>query len=60
MGIEGIGIGGLLILIADVYAIIKTLGSTTATTGSKVFWIILILLLPLLGVIIWFFAGPRV
>ncbi|MGJ3258277.1 MAG: PLDc N-terminal domain-containing protein [Rhodospirillales bacterium] len=59
MGIEGIGLGGLLILIADVYAIIKTLGSTQATTGSKVFWIILILLLPLLGVIIWFFAGPR-
>lgn len=58
MGLEGIGIGGLLILIADVYAIIKTLGSN-ATTGTKVFWIILILLLPLLGVIIWFFAGPR-
>ena len=58
MGIEGIGLGGLLILIADVHAIIKTLGSR-ATTGQKVFWIILILLLPLLGVIIWFFAGPR-
>ena len=58
MGLEGIGLGGLLILIADVYAIIKTLGSR-ATTGQKVFWIILILLLPLLGVIIWFFAGPR-
>ncbi len=58
MGIEGIGLGGLLILIADVYAIIKTLNSR-ATTGQKVFWIILILLLPLLGVIIWFFAGPR-
>ena len=58
MGLEGIGIGGLLILIANVYAIIKTLGSN-ATTGSKVFWIILILLLPLLGVISWFFAGPK-
>jgi hypothetical protein len=30
-----------------------------ASTGSKVFWVILILLLPVLGVIIWFFAGPR-
>ena len=37
MGLEGIGLGGLLILIADVYAIIKTLGSR-ATTGQKVFW----------------------
>lgn len=58
MGLEGIGIGGILVLIANVYAIIKTLGSG-ATTGAKVFWIILILLLPILGVIIWFFAGPR-
>lgn len=58
MGIEGIGLGGLIVLIADIYAIIKTLGSR-ATTGAKVFWVILILLLPILGVIIWFFAGPR-
>jgi hypothetical protein len=59
MGIEGIGIGGLLILIADIYAIVKTIGSTTATTGQKVFWVVIILLLPLLGVIAWFFLGPR-
>lgn len=58
MGLEVKGIGGLLILIADIYAIVKTLGSS-ASTGSKVFWVILILLLPVLGVIIWFFAGPR-
>ena len=58
MGLEVTGIGGLLILIADIYAIVKTLGSS-ASTGSKVFWVILILLLPVLGVFIWFFAGPR-
>ena len=58
MGLEVTGIGGLLILIADIYAIVKTLGSSEST-GSKVFWVILILLLPVLGVIIWFFAGPR-
>lgn len=58
MGIEVTGIGGLLILIADIYAIVKTLGSS-ASTGSKVLWVILILLLPILGVIFWFFAGPR-
>ena len=59
MGLEGIGLGGLLILIADVYAIVKTLGSRSATTGQKVFWVILILLLPIIGVIAWFFMGPR-
>ncbi len=58
MGIEVTGIGGLLILIADIYAIVKTLGSS-ASTGSKVLWVIVILLLPILGVIFWFFAGPR-
>ena len=58
MGLEVTGIGGLLVLIADIYAIVKTLGSS-ASTGPKVFWIILILLLPVLGVMIWFFAGPR-
>ena len=58
MGIEVTGIGGLLILIADIYAIVKTLGSS-ASTGSKDLWVIVILLLPILGVIFWFFAGPR-
>jgi hypothetical protein len=58
LGIEVTGIGGLLILIADIYATVKTLGSS-ASTGSKVLWVIVILLLPILGVIFWFFAGPR-
>jgi len=58
MGIEVGGILGLLILIADVWAIVKTVQSG-ASTGAKVFWIVLILILPLLGLIIWFFAGPR-
>ncbi|MEQ8711021.1 MAG: PLDc N-terminal domain-containing protein [Rhodospirillales bacterium] len=58
MGIEVGGIIGLLILIADVWAIVNVIGSS-AGTGAKVFWIILILILPLLGLIIWLFAGPR-
>lgn len=58
MGIEIGGLLGLIILIADVWAIVKTVGSS-ASTGVKVFWIVLILILPVLGLIIWFFAGPR-
>lgn len=57
MGIEIGGLLGLIILVADVWAIVKTVGSS-ASTGGKVFWIILILILPVLGLIIWFFAGP--
>lgn len=52
------GILGLIILIADIWAIINVMGSG-ASTGSKIIWTILILVLPILGLIIWFFAGPR-
>lgn len=52
------GVFGLLVLVADIWAIISTVQSS-ATTGRKVLWVVLILLLPLLGVILWFFLGPR-
>ena len=58
MGIEIGGLLGLIVLIADVWAIVKTVGSS-ASTGGKVFWIVLILILPVLGLIIWLIAGPR-
>ena len=58
MGIEVGGILGLIILIADVWAIIKIVQSP-ATTGSKVFWVVFILLLPVLGLVIWLLAGPK-
>lgn len=52
------GLFGLLILIADVWAIVRIVQSG-ATTGAKVFWIVLILLLPVLGLLIWLIAGPK-
>lgn len=58
MGIRIGGFFGLLILIADVWAIINVVQSP-ASTGSKVFWVVLILALPVVGMLIWFFAGPR-
>jgi len=58
MGIEVGGFFGLLILIADIWAIVNIVQSR-ASVGAKVLWIVLVLLLPLLGLIIWFFAGPR-
>jgi hypothetical protein len=58
MGIEVGGLFGLLILIADVYAIVKTVQSP-ASTGTKVLWIVLILLLPVVGLILWFLLGPK-
>lgn len=58
MVIEVSGLLGLIILILDVWAIIKTIESST-TTGTKVLWVILILLLPVLGFILWLLLGPR-
>ena len=58
MGVEVGGLFGLIILVLDVWAIIKVIGSS-AGTGSKVIWVVLILLLPVLGVILWFLFGPK-
>lgn len=48
---------GLLIFIADVYAIVKIVESN-ATTLAKVLWILGVLLFPVVGLIVWFLAGP--
>ncbi|MBL28793.1 MAG: hypothetical protein CMM50_14715 [Rhodospirillaceae bacterium] len=49
---------GILVLIADIWAIVNVIGSG-ASTGGKVLWVLLILLLPLIGFLIWLVAGPR-
>ena len=52
------GLWGLIVLAADVWAIVNILQSGT-TTGKKVLWTLLVVLLPVLGFIIWYFAGPK-
>ena len=52
------GLLGLLILIADIYAIYQTLTSG-ASTLAKIVWTLAILILPVLGFIAWPVAGPR-
>ena len=49
----------IIILIADIWAIIQTLQSRGVTAVGKLLWVLLILILPVIGLIIWFFAGPR-
>jgi cytochrome bd-type quinol oxidase subunit 1 len=55
MGITGIGV--LLILIADIYAIVMIVQSG-AKDIERVLWVLLVLILPLIGVIVWYLAGP--
>jgi hypothetical protein len=52
------GLLGLLILIGDVWAIINIFQSS-ASNEKKLIWTVAVILLPLLGLILWFFLGPR-
>ena len=49
---------GLIVLVLDIWAIVNIVGST-ASTGAKVLWVLLIIILPVIGFIIWLVAGPR-
>jgi hypothetical protein len=52
------GLWGLIVLVADIWAIINIIQSS-ASTGNKVLWTVLVVVLPVLGFIIWYFAGPK-
>jgi Phospholipase_D-nuclease N-terminal len=52
------GLVSLIVLVADVWAIINIFQSS-ASTGNKVLWTVLVLLLPVIGFILWYFLGPR-
>ncbi|MBJ6373060.1 PLDc N-terminal domain-containing protein [Sedimentitalea arenosa] len=56
--LEVTGLGGVIILALDIWAIVSIVGSS-ASTGKKVLWTLLVLLLPVVGFIIWLLAGPR-
>ena len=56
--LEVTGLGGLIVLALDIWAIVSIIGSNT-TTGKKVLWTLLVLVLPIVGFIIWLIAGPR-
>ncbi|AXK53091.1 MULTISPECIES: PLDc N-terminal domain-containing protein [Pseudomonas] len=58
MGSTFNGLVGLIILALDIWAIINVLKSS-AETGMKIVWVLLIIFLPVLGLIIWAIAGPR-
>ena len=58
MGSTFNGLVGLIILALDIWAILNVIKSS-AGGGAKVLWILLIILLPVLGLIIWAIAGPR-
>jgi hypothetical protein len=48
----------VLILAGDIWAIINIFQSSVSNE-KKLLWIIVVVLLPLLGLILWYFLGPR-
>jgi Phospholipase_D-nuclease N-terminal len=52
------GIFGVLVLVGDVYAILQ-IAQSAASTGKKTLWIVVVLLLPLAGLILWYLLGPK-
>jgi hypothetical protein len=51
-------LGSLIVLAADVWAIVNIFQSG-ADTGGKVLWTVLVIVLPVLGFILWYFLGPK-
>ena len=52
------GFWGLLILAGDIWAVINILQSS-ATNARKLIWLLVVVLLPLLGLVLWYLLGPR-
>lgn len=52
------GIIGLLVLIADIWAIINIIKSG-ATAGMKIVWVLVVIFLPVVGFIAWLIFGPK-
>jgi len=48
---------GLIILVLDILAIVKIVQSG-ASTGEKILWVILVLVLPVIGLVVWALLGP--
>lgn len=52
------GLTGLLILAGDIWAILN-ISQSRVSNLRKLIWILLVLFLPVLGLLLWFFLGPR-
>ena len=49
---------GIIIFVLDVWAIASVINTNTSMC-TKILWIALIAILPVVGLIIWYFAGPK-
>ncbi len=55
---ESFGILGFLILLGDIYAVLKIIQSSSSD-GRKALWIAIVIVLPALGLLLWYLMGPK-
>ncbi len=51
------GLCGTLVIILDIIALVDLIGDDARSTGSKVIWALLIIFMPVLGVVLYYFLG---
>jgi len=49
---------GLVVLVLDIVALVDVIKSSV-DTGKKVLWVILILVLPIIGMVLYFLIGKK-
>jgi hypothetical protein len=54
---EVTGLLGFIILVADIYAVLQ-IAQSSASNGKKALWISIVIVLPILGLILWYLMGP--
>lgn len=52
------GIGSLILLVLDIWALVN-IAQSGSDTAKKVGWIVIVLLFPVGGFLLWAFLGPR-
>lgn len=54
---DGLGLFGILVLVGDIYAILQ-IAQSREENIKKALWIMGVIVLPVLGLIIWYLMGP--
>lgn len=51
------GFWGTIIIVLDLVALVDLLGDGTRSTANRAIWMLLIVFMPILGVVLYFFLG---
>jgi len=58
MGVEFSGLLWLVVFAIDIWVIVQVVQSPSVT-GKKLLWVLIILVLPFVGLLLWLLFGPK-